>query len=46
MDVVIGVVDVKSYYIEMVEDIVECVCKCLEFVFFECFLFVFDCGFS
>lgn len=46
MDVAVGIVDVKSYYIETPEDIVERVRKCLEFAPPERLSFAPDCGLS
>ena len=46
MDVAVGIVDVKSYYIETPEDIAARVRKCLKFVPPERLLFAPDCGLS
>ena len=45
-DVAVGIVDVKSYYIETVEDIVERVRLCLEHAPAEKLAFAPDCGLS
>ena len=45
-DVVVGIVDVKNYYIETAEDIAARVRKCLEFVPPERLSFAPDCGLS
>lgn len=46
MDVAVGIVDVKSYYIETPADIVERVRRCLEFAPPERLSFAPDCGLS
>jgi 5-methyltetrahydropteroyltriglutamate--homocysteine methyltransferase len=46
MDVAVGIVDVKSYYIETPEDIAARVRKCLEFAPPERLSFAPDCGLS
>lgn len=46
MDVSVGIVDVKSYYIETPEDIVERVRQCLRLVPAERLSFAPDCGLS
>jgi 5-methyltetrahydropteroyltriglutamate--homocysteine methyltransferase len=46
MDVAVGVIDVKSYYIETVEDIAARVRRCLEFAPAERLSFAPDCGLS
>ncbi|MCA9216306.1 MAG: hypothetical protein KDB27_24730 [Planctomycetales bacterium] len=45
-DVSVGIVDVKSYYIESVDDIAERVRRCLEFAPAEKLSFSPDCGLS
>jgi 5-methyltetrahydropteroyltriglutamate--homocysteine methyltransferase len=45
-DVAVGIVDVKSYYIETVEDIVARVRHCLDFAPAERLAFAPDCGLS
>jgi 5-methyltetrahydropteroyltriglutamate--homocysteine methyltransferase len=46
MDVAVGIVDVKNYYIETPEDIAARVRKCLEFAPAERLSFAPDCGLS
>ena len=46
MDVAVGIIDVKSYYIETVEDVVERVRNCLRFAPAERLAFAPDCGLS
>ena len=46
MDVAVGVVDVKSYYIETVEDIMERIRLCLQYVSPERLSLAPDCGLS
>lgn len=46
MDVAVGVVDVKSYYLETAEDIADRVRHCLEFAPAERLVFAPDCGLS
>ena len=46
MDVAVGIVDVKSYYIESVSDIVQRVRRCLEFAATDRLAFAPDCGLS
>jgi len=46
MDVAVGIVDVKNYYIETPEDIAVRVRRCLEFAPPERLSFAPDCGFS
>lgn len=46
MDVAVGIVDVKSYYIETVPDVAERVRRCLEFAPAERLSFAPDCGLS
>jgi len=45
-DVSVGIVDVKSYYIETVDDIVDRVRECLKFAAAERLSFAPDCGLS
>jgi 5-methyltetrahydropteroyltriglutamate--homocysteine methyltransferase len=45
-DVAVGVIDVKSYYIETVEDIVERVRHCLQFIDPDKLALAPDCGLS
>jgi 5-methyltetrahydropteroyltriglutamate--homocysteine methyltransferase len=45
-DVAVGIVDVKSYYIETPEDIASRVRHCLKYVPPECLSFAPDCGLS
>ena len=45
-DVAVGIIDVKSYYIETVEDIAERVRRCLEFAPADRLAFAPDCGLS
>lgn len=45
-DVAVGIVDVKSYYIETVDDIAERVRRCLKFAPAEKLSFAPDCGLS
>lgn len=45
-DVAVGVVDVKSYYVETPEDVAERVRRCLKFAPPERLAFAPDCGFS
>lgn len=45
-DVAVGIVDVKSYYIETPEDIAKRVRRCLEYAPAECLSFAPDCGLS
>ncbi len=45
-DVAVGIVDVKSYYIETVEDIVERIHRCLKYVPAEKLSLAPDCGLS
>src|SRR5204863_5765094 len=45
-DVAVGVVDVKSYYIETPDDIAERVRRCLKFAPAERLAFAPDCGLS
>jgi 5-methyltetrahydropteroyltriglutamate--homocysteine methyltransferase len=46
MDVAVGVIDVKSYYIETVEDVKERIEKCLKYVPAEKLAIAPDCGMS
>jgi len=46
MDVAVGVIDVKSYYIETVEDIRERISKCLQYIPTEKLAVASDCGMS
>jgi len=46
MDVAVGIVDVKNYYIETVEDIVHRIRKCLQYVPAEKLAVAPDCGLS
>lgn len=46
MDVAVGIVDVKSYYIESVDDIAERVKRCLEHAPADQLVFAPDCGLS
>ncbi len=46
MDVAVGVIDVKSYYIETVEDIRERISKCLQYIPAEKLAVASDCGMS
>jgi len=46
MDVAIGIVDVKNYYVETPDDIAARVRKCLEFAPPERLSFAPDCGLS
>ena len=45
-DVAVGIVDVKSYYIETVDDVAECVRRCLKHAPPERLSFAPDCGLS
>ena len=45
-DVAVGVVDVKSYYIETADDVAERARRCLEFVPADRLLLAPDCGLS
>jgi 5-methyltetrahydropteroyltriglutamate--homocysteine methyltransferase len=45
-DVAVGIIDVKSYYIETVEDIAGRVRRCLEFAPADRLSFAPDCGLS
>ncbi|MCU0394195.1 MAG: cobalamin-independent methionine synthase II family protein [Thermoflexibacter sp.] len=46
MDIAVGVIDVKSYYIETVEDVKERIQKCLKYVPAEKLAVAPDCGMS
>lgn len=46
MDVAVGIIDVKSYYIETVDDVVSRIRKCLEFIVPEKLSVAPDCGLS
>ena len=46
LDVAVGIIDVKSYYIESVNDVVERVKACLEFAPADRLSFAPDCGLS
>ena len=46
MNVAIGIIDVKNYYIETVEDVVERIQKCLKYVPAEKLSVAPDCGLS
>jgi 5-methyltetrahydropteroyltriglutamate--homocysteine methyltransferase len=46
MDVAVGIIDVKNYYIETVEDVVQRIEKCLGFVPAEKLAVAPDCGLS
>ncbi len=46
LDVAVGIIDVKSYYIETVEDVAERVRRCLELAPAERLAFAPDCGLS
>jgi len=46
MDVAVGIVDVKNYYIETVDDVVKRIRKCLEYVPAEKLAVAPDCGLS
>lgn len=46
MDVAVGVIDVKSYYIETVEDVMERIQKCLKYIPAERLAIAPDCGMS
>ena len=45
-DVAVGIIDVKSYYIETVEDVAERVRACLKFAAPDRLSFAPDCGLS
>ncbi len=46
MDAAVGVIDVKSYYIETPEDVAEIVRRCLRYAPAERLVFAPDCGLS
>ncbi|MDA0195152.1 MAG: methionine synthase [Bacteroidetes bacterium] len=46
MDVAVGVIDVKSYYIESVEDVTSRIQKCLEYISADQLSVAPDCGLS
>jgi 5-methyltetrahydropteroyltriglutamate--homocysteine methyltransferase len=46
MDVAVGVIDVKSYYIETVDDVIERIEKCLKHITGEKLAISSDCGLS
>jgi 5-methyltetrahydropteroyltriglutamate--homocysteine methyltransferase len=46
MDVAVGIIDVKNYYIETVDDVVERIRKCLQYVPAEKLAVAPDCGLS
>ncbi len=46
MDVAVGVIDVKSYYIETVEDVMERIKQCLKYIPAERLAVAPDCGMS
>ena len=46
MDVAVGVIDVKSYYIETIEDVKERIAKCLKHIPAEKLAIASDCGMS
>ena len=46
MNVAVGIIDVKNYYIESVEDVVERINKCLKYVPAEKLSVAPDCGLS
>jgi 5-methyltetrahydropteroyltriglutamate--homocysteine methyltransferase len=46
MDVAVGIIDVKSYYIETPEEVAERVRQCLQFAPAERLAFAPDCGLS
>jgi 5-methyltetrahydropteroyltriglutamate--homocysteine methyltransferase len=46
MDVSVGIIDVKSYYIETVEDVAARVRRCLQYAPAERLSFAPDCGLS
>jgi 5-methyltetrahydropteroyltriglutamate--homocysteine methyltransferase len=46
MDVAVGIIDVKSYYIESVENIIEAVKTCLKHAPADRLVFTPDCGLS
>ena len=46
MNVAVGIVDVKNYYIESVDDVAERIHRCLKFVLAEKLSVAPDCGLS
>jgi 5-methyltetrahydropteroyltriglutamate--homocysteine methyltransferase len=46
MDVAVGIIDVKNYYIETPEDVADRVRRCLQFAPAERLAFAPDCGLS
>jgi 5-methyltetrahydropteroyltriglutamate--homocysteine methyltransferase len=46
MDVAVGIIDVKNYYIESVDDVVERINRCLQFIPAEKLAVAPDCGLS
>ena len=46
MDVAVGIIDVKNYYIETVDDVVARIRKCLQYVPAEKLAVAPDCGLS
>lgn len=46
MDVAVGIIDVKNYYLETAEDVAERVRRCLKFAPAEKLVFAPDCGLS
>lgn len=46
MDVAVGVIDVKSYYVETADDVAERVRRCLQFAPADRLVFAPDCGLS
>jgi 5-methyltetrahydropteroyltriglutamate--homocysteine methyltransferase len=46
MDVAVGVIDVKSYYIETLEDVKDRIAKCLKYIPAEKLAIASDCGMS
>jgi 5-methyltetrahydropteroyltriglutamate--homocysteine methyltransferase len=46
MDVAVGIIDVKNYYIETVEDVVQRINRCLEYVPAAKLAVAPDCGLS
>ena len=46
MDVAVGIIDVKNYYCESVEDVVERINRCLKYVPVEKLAVAPDCGLS
>jgi 5-methyltetrahydropteroyltriglutamate--homocysteine methyltransferase len=46
MDVAVGIIDVKSYYVETVEDVANRVRRCLKYAPADRLVFAPDCGLS